>query len=98
MPPPKLLWSPEKADWLRRERGVSFDDVVAALLERGALADAPHPNREKYPNQRVLVVEIRGEIYEVPYVSDAGTRFLKTMYPSRKARRAYGKAKAAKPG
>jgi len=97
MQPPNLLWNPEKDDWLRRERGVGFDDVVAALLERGALADVPHPNKQKYPNQRVLVVEIRGAIYEVPYVTDTATRFLKTMCPSRKASRAYG-TKATNPG
>jgi hypothetical protein len=98
MQPPKLLWNSDEDEWLRRERGVGFDDVVTALLERGALADVAHPNKEKYPNQRVLVVEVSGEIYEVPYVTDTETRFLKTMYPSRKARRAYGKAKATKPG
>ncbi len=92
---PNLLWSAEKDEWLRRERGIGFEDVEIALLNRGALSDTPHPNKERFPNQRIMIVEIRGEIFVVPYVTDEESRFLKTIYPSRKARRIHGKAKAS---
>jgi hypothetical protein len=97
VPLPDLRWNAEKNEWLRGERGVTFEDVAAVLGSVGALADIPHPNAARYPNQRVLVVEIRGEVYMVPYVGDQQTRFLKTIYPSRKARRSYGKAKTTGP-
>jgi uncharacterized DUF497 family protein len=95
---PNLLWSREKDERLRRERGVSFEDVEESLIDTGALSDIPHPNKDKYPNQRIMVVEIRGEVYAVPYVGDDVTRFLKTIYPSRKARRIHGKTKASSRG
>jgi hypothetical protein len=50
----------------------------------------PHPNQEKYPNQSIYVVDINGYIYLVPFVKDkTGTRFLKTIIPSRKASKKY---------
>jgi hypothetical protein len=90
--PDALLWSQDKDEWLRRERKVGFDDVRKALLQGGFLADLPHPHVERFPSQRVLVVEIRGETYVVPYVPGEKSRFLKTIYPSRKARRLYGRS------
>ena len=83
----KLLWNLEKNQQLRDERGICFDDVVAALDRDGVLADIPHPNQLKYPHQRVLVVEIEGYACHVPYVAEGDTFFLKTIFPSRKTQR-----------
>ena len=49
-----------------------------------------HPNRGRYPGQRIYAVEILGYIYLVPFVvQDDGAHFLKTVIPSRKATRDY---------
>ena len=49
-------WSAEKNDLLKAERGLSFESIVVAI-ESGALLDIlAHPNPEKYPRQRILVV------------------------------------------
>jgi hypothetical protein len=69
---------------LLRERGVTFQAVIKAILDKGVLADFPHPNADRYPNQRILVVEIDSYTYCVPYVADGATMFLKTIFPSRK--------------
>jgi hypothetical protein len=37
----------------------------------------------------MLIVKVGEQVCAVPYVIDDGTRFLKTIYPSRKAKRAY---------
>ena len=59
-------------------------------IEIGALLDDfPHPDQERYPGQRILAVEVRGYVFLVPYVTADGVRFLKTIYPSRKAQRRY---------
>jgi hypothetical protein len=58
--------------------------VIEAIAERGILFDFPHPNQERYPNQKVLVVELNGYAYCVPYVINGDTWFLKTIYPSRR--------------
>ena len=58
--------------------------VIEAIAEKGVLLNFDHPNQEKYPKQRVLVVEVNGYAYCVPYVIQGDTWFLKTIYPSRK--------------
>ncbi len=58
--------------------------VIEAIAEKGLLAEFEHPNRQKYPNQRVFVVEIDGYAYCVPYFMDGNLCVLKTIYPSRR--------------
>jgi hypothetical protein len=58
--------------------------VIASIADHGILLDFDHPNQQKYPKQRVLVVDIDGYAYCVPYVVNGPTWFLKTIYPSRR--------------
>jgi uncharacterized DUF497 family protein len=82
-------WNSEKNDSLRKERGVSFEEVVFHI-ERGDLLDIlEHPNQERYPGQRILVVNIDDYAYLVPCVEGAAEVFLKTIIPSRKATNTY---------
>ena len=67
------------------ERGISFEDVVFALQSGGLLDDVVHPNKERYPNQRMFVVRIDDYAWLVPYVENGEEFFLKTVIPSRKA-------------
>ena len=89
MPFVRLAWDETKNLQLTRERGLSFEDVESAIELGKVLDDLPHPNALKYPNQRILVIEIDEFICIVPYVSDGEVRFLKTIYPSRKAAKTY---------
>jgi hypothetical protein len=73
-----------KNDLLRRKRGVTFPMVIEAIAEKGILLNFDHPNRKKYPNQKVLVIELGGYAYCVPYVVQGDTWFLKAIYPSRR--------------
>ena len=73
-----------KNEVLRSKRGVTFPMVIEAIAEKGILLDFTNPNTEKYPNQRILVVEIEGYAYCVPYVVEGNTWYLKTIYPSRR--------------
>ena len=84
-----ITWDPDKNQQLQRERDVSFDDVLLALMTDQVLADIPHPRPERYPGQRLLVVRIDNEAYVVPYVISEEGFFLKTIFPRRKARREY---------
>lgn len=82
-------WSAEKNDQLREERGISFEEIVFHI-ERGDILDLlQHPNQEKYPGQRIFVVNVDGYAYLVPFVEDEVQVFLKTIIPSRKATRDY---------
>ncbi len=83
-------WSAEKNQLLVQQRGISFESILSAI-EQGSLVDVlEHPNQDRYPGQLIYVVEIDETIYLVPFVTQTdGTRFLKTIIPSRKATRDY---------
>ena len=85
-------WSMEKNRDLIEQRGVSFETVVSAM-EQGDLLDVlDHPNQDRYPGQRIYVVVIQAYVHLVPFVIQPnGTRFLKTIIPSRKATREYSR-------
>ena len=78
-------WNENKNKLLRLERGVSFDDVVKAIESGDLLATEEHPNKEKYGNQKIYIVNIESYVYLVPFVEDEKKIFLKTIYPSRRA-------------
>ena len=88
--PGEFEWSDEKERQLIERRGISFERVVSAI-EEGHLVDVlVHPNPDRYPGQRIMVVEIDEYLYLVPFVAQSdGTSFLKTIIPSRKATRDY---------
>ncbi len=82
-------WNAEKNESLRRERGVSFEETVFHI-ERGDLLDIlEHPNQERYPGQKIFVVNINGYAFLVPFVESETEVFLKTVIPSRKATDTY---------
>ena len=86
-------FDPEKNAWLIRERGISFEQIIA-LIENGKLVQVlEHPDKVKYPHQLLYEVDVDGYIHVVPVVKKDGTLFLKTIYPSRKAMRKNRKGK-----
>jgi len=82
-------WSPEKNEQLIHERGISFEEIVFHIGRGDVLDLLEHPNPEKYPGQRVFIVDVEGYAYIVPFVEDDTEVFLKTIIPSRKATRDY---------
>ncbi len=86
-------WNLDKNDTLAKERGVSFIDIVY-YIERGHVIDiVEHPNRYKYKNQKIYVIDIDDYIYLVPFIETEEEIFLKTIIPSRKATREYLRGK-----
>ena len=82
-------WSAEKNEQLKRERGISFEQMVVAIEAGGLLDILAHPNAAKYPGQKILVVNSDGYAYLLPFVEEEDHFFLKTAIPSRKATRDY---------
>ena len=82
-------WSGEKNEFLERTRGVSFEDIVFHIQKGDVLDIIKHPNEAQYPKQIIIVINIEGYVYLVPYVKEKGIRFLKTIIPSRKATEEY---------
>ena len=82
-------WDPDKNERLKVERGISFEEIVAAVEEDGLKDILVHPNQRRYAGQVVLAVAYRDYIFLVPSVEEKTHYFLKTIIPSRKATRDY---------
>lgn len=84
-----INWNSTKNQQLIAERGISFEDVVFCIQQGRLLDDVEHPNSDKYPGQRLFVVNIDDYVHLVPYVESRKEIFLKTVIPSRKATKLY---------
>jgi hypothetical protein len=62
---------------------------VVAIEAADLLDVQEHPNQQRYPGQRILVVRIKDYIHLVPLIETEECLFLKTIIPSRKANRLY---------
>ena len=82
-------WNSEKNERLKDKRAICFEDFVFYIDKGFLVDDVTHPNQEKYPGQRMLVVNIEEYIYLVPYVESEDELFMKTIIPSRKATKKY---------
>ncbi|MBI5251053.1 MAG: BrnT family toxin [Desulfomonile tiedjei] len=86
-------WNDEKNERLKKDRGVSFEEVVFHI-ERDELPEiVEHPKQEKYKGQRMFIVNIEDYAYLVPFIETEVEVFLKTIIPSRTATKKYLKRK-----
>jgi hypothetical protein len=49
-------YSPEKNLKLIQERNISFEEIIAAIVNGQILGIEEHPNQKKYGRQRIYVV------------------------------------------
>ncbi len=80
-----ITWNPEKNKRLQEERNILFEDAVYHIATGGILDTLDHPHQERYPGQRIHVIDIEGYAYMVPFVESEDEVFLKTIIPSRRA-------------
>ncbi len=84
----KFEFSAEKNSKLIAERKISFEEIITELEEKRIVAVGKNSN--KYPGQEIFYVNLKNEIYVVPFIKkDEETIFLKTIFPSRKARKIF---------
>ncbi len=82
-----LNWDPKKNEILKRERGISFEEI-ACLIESGRIIGIEeNPGRS---NQKLYILEIEDYAFVVPFVETDREIFLKTTFPSRKYTKKYG--------
>ena len=86
-------WNTEKNAVLAREWGVTFEEIVQRIAEGAQIIETDHPNQEKYPNQKILIVDVNGYAYLVPCIIEGNEYFLKTIIPSRKTTKKYLRGK-----
>lgn len=82
-------WNNEKNQLLKKERNISFEEVVLHIEKKRILDIVEHPNQEKYKGQKIFVISIHNYAYLVPFVESGEEIFLKTIIPSRKATKKY---------
>lgn len=82
-------WNLEKNEKLKSGRGIGFEEVVMAIENGDVVQIIEHPNKTKYPNQRIMFIKIRNYIYLVPCVEDNEKIFFKTIIPSSKTTKQY---------
>ncbi len=85
----KFRYSHEKNALLLERRAIGFEEIIQSMSGDGLLDIRAHKSK-KYPHQKILIVRVLSEVYEVPYVvEEDGGFFLKTFFPSRKARKEF---------
>ena len=82
-------WNSEKNEILDLNRGITFEEIVQRIQSGAKVIETDHPNKKKYPNQKIMIVDVEGYAYLVPYVIEENEYFLKTIIPSRKATKKY---------
>ncbi len=82
-----LNWNSDKNEILKRERGISFEEI-AFLIESGHIIGIE--KNQGRPNQNIYILEIENYAYIVPFVENDKEIFLKTAFPSRKYTKRYG--------
>ncbi|MDO8497656.1 MAG: toxin [bacterium] len=85
----RIEFNKEKSKNLKKDRGISFEKVSLIIKRKGFIGIVEHPNKKRYPKQRMYLVKIEEYIFIVPFVEDEEKIFLKTIYPSRKHTKKY---------
>ena len=85
----KYDWNSDKNEWLKKQRNISFEQIVFHLSQGDVWMVADHPDQKKYSGQRIYFVVVENYVYLVPHIIEKEYIFLKTIIPSRKATREY---------
>ena len=79
----EIRFNQDKNKELKLTRGINFDEI-AKIIKKTKTTTIEHPNKKRYPKQRILLIKIKNHIYAVPFVEEDKYIFLKTIYPSEK--------------
>ena len=82
-------WNSDKNETFKRDRNISFEEILYHIKLGKEVDIFDHPNQEKYPGQKISAVVVNNYVYLVPYVENDKNIFLKTIIPSRKATKKY---------
>ena len=82
-------WDEKKNEKLKAERGISFEEVVFYISNDFVLDVILHLNADKYPGQKMFIINIDNYAYLVPFIEENEIIYLKTIIPSRKATKKY---------
>ena len=85
----RIVWDDEKNQKLILERGISFEEATSSILNDKILDIVKNPSR---PGQFFFVLMLNKYVHIVPFSLGPNEEvILKTIYPSRKYQRKYGR-------
>lgn len=84
-----ITYGVEKNELLKQNRGIGFEEIISAIDAGKILAVYDHPDQINYHGQQIYVIEALDYVYLVPFVRNDEGIFLKTIIPSRKAKKLY---------
>ena len=76
-----VRWNREKAELIKAQRGIDFNQVAIMIEESEILGVVNVPNRDE---QRMFLLDYQDYIVCVPFVENEREIFLKTAYRNRK--------------
>jgi len=85
----QFKWNVAKNAWLKKNRGISFEDILLDIQNGKLLDKVENPDSEKYPNQKIYIVDHGGYCVLVPHTEIDEMILLKTLFPSRVATKKY---------
>jgi uncharacterized DUF497 family protein len=80
-------WDEKKNEKLKKERNVSFEEVIICL-DSGKILDILEGSK-KYKNQKIFIVEINNYVYCIPFEDKKERVILITIFPSKKLTKKY---------
>ncbi len=85
-------WDPDKNEWLKKNRDLSFEAVLLSIKEGGLIEIIDNPSKN-FPAQKVIIILVNNYVCYVPFVINKQSKiiFLKTVIPSRKLNKKYKK-------
>lgn len=86
-------WDQKKNDTLNKSGNISFEIIIFQIANGKLLDIIENPNKKKYENQKIFVVEFENYVFLVSFIEVNDEIFLKTIIPSRKATRKYLRGK-----
>jgi uncharacterized DUF497 family protein len=90
----EIIWDEDKNDMLKRQRKISFEEVVEIILNKQEIDLIENPVRD---GQAYYIVRLNNYIHVVPAVINKNDQIvLKTIFPSRKFHKIYGGKKNEK--
>ena len=59
-------WNIQKNEILKKQRKVSFEKVMDAMMNGKILDIIKRPNSEKYPDQKIFIIDVDDYSYLIP--------------------------------
>ena len=84
----RFQWSDRKNAWLRKNRGISFEEVSEAIAYK--LLDVRMNKSSQHCGQKIFIVDIENYPWVVPFHETKEKIFLITAFQDRKLKEEFG--------